>query len=120
RLAIKLNPADQQRMNEFDRRDGYRGIVTNQATGIRYKIYGATCDLWFCLCDAVAFPVRDDAGSQLDRATKLQLRTIDARRVELYTDLDDLPSTDQARRRQIKAELAQLASEERDIRGAAA
>ncbi|MEV8442676.1 hypothetical protein AB0425_35305 [Actinosynnema sp. NPDC051121] len=105
-------------MARFGRRLGYAGTITDRITGTRYEVYGAACSSPHCICDAVVYPL-DGPSTKLTQSAKIRLTEIEARQLQLYTHLDDLPSTDQARRRQIKAELAQLASEERDIRRAA-
>jgi hypothetical protein len=118
RLSLTLSAADEREMSRFGRRLGYQGQITDQTTGQRYEVYGAACSSPGCLCDAVVYPL-DHSKSALTRSAKLRLAEIEARQVELYTDLDELPSTDRTRRREIKAELNRLAAEKRVIRGAA-
>ena len=36
----------------FARRLGFRGVVEDRKTGKRYKVYGASCGLPRCQCDA--------------------------------------------------------------------
>ncbi|XVV02511.1 hypothetical protein ACQPW3_34920 [Actinosynnema sp. CA-248983] len=118
RLVLKLNAVDESKMSRFGRRLGYRGTITDQTTGKRYEVYGAACNSPDCICDAIVYPL--DHPSRLTRSAKVRLTEIEARQVELYTELDDLPDNSMALRREIEAALDGLASEEVGIQGAAA
>ncbi len=41
-----------------DRGLGYRGTVQDRLTGKRWKVYGASCGLPHCQCDAVVVEVK--------------------------------------------------------------
>jgi hypothetical protein len=42
---------------------GYRGRVSEPATGQYYDVFGATCPLPDCACDAIAVPVDGRAAA---------------------------------------------------------
>lgn len=55
RVTMHLDDAD---MAKCTRGPGYKGIVTDQDTGIQYHIYGRTCGVPGCWCDSEAVPVK--------------------------------------------------------------
>jgi hypothetical protein len=57
RVAMHLDQHDMQMVDGHGRRPGLIGVVTDQKTDRRYRVYGAGCTLANCLCDVVAIPV---------------------------------------------------------------
>ena len=53
RLALRLSDADWVIANRHRGTLRIKGVITNQATGKRYRIKGAACGLQ-CRCDATA------------------------------------------------------------------
>jgi hypothetical protein len=54
RLRLALNPADVARLNKHRGTLRIKGVVVDQATGKKYRIRGAACELPGCVCDSVA------------------------------------------------------------------
>jgi hypothetical protein len=54
RLRLALNTADVARVNKHRGTLRVKGVVTDQNTGRRYRIRGASCELPGCVCDSVA------------------------------------------------------------------
>jgi len=57
RLRLRLSDEDSLRMMMHGRRRGFKGQVTDTLTGKVYRIYGASCGLPHCMCDAIAVEV---------------------------------------------------------------
>lgn len=50
RLSMRISRSDRHKLR---RGLGYKGIVADLDTGIRWRVYGARCGLPTCQCDAV-------------------------------------------------------------------
>ncbi len=62
RICMELSTADYAKARL--RRLGYWGVVTDQATGKRYALRGASCNLPYCNCDAVATEIAHGSGNK--------------------------------------------------------
>ncbi len=54
RITLYTNEADSKKIT---RGPGFKGIVTDIDTGDRYRVYGKSCSLPECYCDARAVKV---------------------------------------------------------------
>lgn len=54
RYAMQLNDEDMAKVSQ--RKTRYRVLVTDQNTGIVYRVRDAACSLRNCHCDAVVIP----------------------------------------------------------------
>jgi hypothetical protein len=54
RLHLMLNDADHAKISRGRR---WQAIVTDQNTGAKFKLRGASCGLSHCMCDAVVVAI---------------------------------------------------------------
>ncbi len=53
RAKMDISAYDDTKVLRGTRNKGWTAVVTDRATGLRYEVKGAPCDLPNCFCDAV-------------------------------------------------------------------
>jgi hypothetical protein len=54
RLSLRISDGDMAVIHAYGRRKGLKGTVTDLHSGKRYRIYGKSCEIPRCFCDAWA------------------------------------------------------------------